>query len=230
MPGITGIQLAQMIKERKKTSQIPIIFLTAYYDEDQQVLEGYGAGAVDYLRKPVNPDILRSKVVCFAEFYRMQREIKVSNHALLAEVTERRLAQDQLRELNDRLEQRVTERTLALRASAALLQAATDNASVGLATLNRGHRYTFANPAYLRIFALPPDIVDGQQHELLAPVDAKQIMPLLHQAFAGERSNCELSPPKNRWRKIRPLFGCLRARTQPRRRCGRRCCRSRRHH
>src|SRR6516225_4544889 len=60
MPGVTGIELAQMIKERKKTSQIPIIFLTAYYNEDQHVLEGYSAGAVDYLHKPVNADILRS--------------------------------------------------------------------------------------------------------------------------------------------------------------------------
>ena len=65
-----------MIKERKKTAQIPIIFLTAYYNEDQHVLEGYGAGAVDYLHKPVNPDILRSKVAVFAELYRMQREIR----------------------------------------------------------------------------------------------------------------------------------------------------------
>src|SRR6185437_9019252 len=71
MPGVTGIELARMIKERKKTALIPIIFLTAYYNEDQHVLDGYGAGAVDYLHKPVNPDILRSKVAVFAELYRM---------------------------------------------------------------------------------------------------------------------------------------------------------------
>src|ERR1700678_1217664 len=61
MPGMTGFELAQMIKERKKTARVPIIFLTAYYNEDQHVLEGYGTGAVDYLRKPVNPPILRRK-------------------------------------------------------------------------------------------------------------------------------------------------------------------------
>jgi response regulator RpfG family c-di-GMP phosphodiesterase len=153
MPGVTGIELAQMIKERKKTSQIPIIFLTAYYTEDQHVLQGYGAGAVDYLHKPVNPDILRSKVAVFAELYRMQREIKVSNHTLVAEVTERRQAQQQLRELNDKLEQRVLDRTVALRTSAALLQAATDSASVGLSTLDRSLRHTFANPAYAEVLA-----------------------------------------------------------------------------
>jgi PAS domain S-box-containing protein len=193
MPGVTGIELAQMIKERKKTSQIPIIFLTAYYNEDQHVLQGYGAGAVDYLHKPVNPDILRSKVAVFAELYRMQREIKVSNHALLAEVTERRQAQRQLRELNDKLEQRVLDRTLALRTSTALLQAATDNASVGLSTLDRSLRHTFANPAYCRIFGLPQDIVGGQPHELLTATDAEQILPLLHRALAGQRESCELS-------------------------------------
>ena len=47
MPGMTGFELAQMIKERKKTAGVPIIFLTAYFNEDQHVLEGYGTGAVD---------------------------------------------------------------------------------------------------------------------------------------------------------------------------------------
>ena len=70
MPGMTGFELAHMIKERKKTAQVPIIFLTAYYNEDQHVLEGYGTGAVDYLHKPVNPAILRSKVAVFAELHR----------------------------------------------------------------------------------------------------------------------------------------------------------------
>src|SRR4029077_11191438 len=175
MPGVTGIELARMIKERKKTAQIPIIFLTAYYNEDQHVMEGYGAGAVDYLHKPINPDILRSKVAVFAELYRMQREIRQSNQALVAEVTERRRAQEQLRELNNTLEHRVVERTRALRASAALLQTATDNASVGLVTLDRGLRYTFANPAYCRIFGVLDSIIGRHPTEVLAPTYAEQI-------------------------------------------------------
>ena len=78
MPGMTGFELAQMIKERKKTARVPIIFLTAYYNEDQHVLEGYGSGAVDYLHKPVNPPVLRSKVAVFAELHRKSREVEVS--------------------------------------------------------------------------------------------------------------------------------------------------------
>ena len=93
---------------------MPIIFLTAYYNEDQHVLEGYVTGAVDYLHKPVNPAILRSKVAVFAELHRKNREVAMANSALLAEVTERRRAEERLRELNETLEQRVAERTDAL--------------------------------------------------------------------------------------------------------------------
>ncbi|HUR20423.1 MAG TPA: response regulator [Vicinamibacterales bacterium] len=115
MPGMTGFELAEVIKKRKKTAQVPIIFLTAYYSEDQHVLEGYGSGAVDYLHKPVNPQILRSKVAVFAELHRKNRDVALANSALLEEVKERRKAEEQLRQLNETLEQRVVERTEELR-------------------------------------------------------------------------------------------------------------------
>ena len=111
LPGLTGFELAQMIRERKKNSEIPIIFLTAYYNEDQHVIEGYDSGAVDYLHKPINPAILRSKVAVLVELYLKQRELENANRRLVAEVAERRLAQQQLYELNNTLEQKVLERT-----------------------------------------------------------------------------------------------------------------------
>lgn len=114
MPGMSGFELAEMIKERKKTARVPIIFLTAYYNEDRHVLAGYEIGAVDYLHKPVNAPILRSKVAVFAELHRKNREVAQANRALLAEVAERRRTEEQLRELNETLEQRVTERREAM--------------------------------------------------------------------------------------------------------------------
>ncbi len=117
MPSVTGFELAQLIKTRKKTSRVPIIFLTAYYNEDQHVIEGYDTGAVDYLHKPVNPAILRSKVAVFAELHRKSRELGTTNTALLAEVTERRRAEEQLRDLADTLENRIAERTQSLQLS-----------------------------------------------------------------------------------------------------------------
>jgi PAS domain S-box-containing protein len=127
MPGMTGFELAQMIKKRKRTAHVPIIFLTAYYNEDQHVLEGYGTGAVDYLHKPVNPGILRSKVSVFAELHRRNRECGIANRSLLAEVTERHRIEEQLRVLNDTLEQRVMERTDALRESEARFRELADS-------------------------------------------------------------------------------------------------------
>ena len=115
MPGTTGFELAQMIRQRKKTSNVPIIFLTAYFNDDEHVIEGYDSGAVDYLHKPINPAILRSKVTVLVELHLKQRQLESTNRALLAEVMERRLIQEQLRDLNETLEQRVIERTEAHR-------------------------------------------------------------------------------------------------------------------
>ncbi len=123
MPGMTGFELATLIRQRKKTEQVPIIFLTAYYNEDQHILEGYGTGAVDYLHKPVNPIILRSKVAVFADLHRKSRALEFANRALVAEVTERREAQTKLHELNATLERRVAERTASLLEQSKLEQA-----------------------------------------------------------------------------------------------------------
>ena len=116
MPEMTGFELAQMIKKRKKTSHVPIIFLTAYYNQDQHVLEGYGTGAVDYLQKPVNPTVLRSKVSGLRRVgTRRNGSAPWPTRALLSEVANRRRIEEQLRDLNVTLEERVIERTNALR-------------------------------------------------------------------------------------------------------------------
>jgi signal transduction histidine kinase len=135
MPGMTGLELAKIIKDRKKTSRIPIIFLTAYYNDDLHVLDGYGSGAVDYLHKPVNSVILRSKVAVFAEMHLRTRESELANRALIAEIAERRRVEHELRELNNTLELRVAERTVALRKSEEVLKDADQRKDEFLATL-----------------------------------------------------------------------------------------------
>ena len=135
MPGMSGFELAHMIKERRKTARIPIIFLTAYYNEDQHVLEGYTSGAVDYLHKPVNPAVLRSKVAIFAELHRKNQALEQANSALVVEIAERRLAESRLGELNATLDRRVTERTEALHTSETQLRDANRRKDEFLATL-----------------------------------------------------------------------------------------------
>jgi PAS domain S-box-containing protein len=86
MPGMTGLELAKTIKARKKTANVPIIFLTAYLDDNQQIIEGYETGAIDYLNKPINPAILRSKVAGFMQSYQERRNLEAINRTLAAVV------------------------------------------------------------------------------------------------------------------------------------------------
>lgn len=100
MPEMNGIELARAIKERQKTRDVPIIFLSAHHDAEGDILSGYGAGAVDYVTKPLNVAILRSKVAVFAELYRRNRELKLANAALQSEIAERRVVEAALQEAN----------------------------------------------------------------------------------------------------------------------------------
>jgi PAS domain S-box-containing protein len=114
MPGTDGPELARLIKQRKRSQHVPILFLTAHTLDEQGVLEAYGAGGVDFLSKPVNPDILRSKIAVFGDLYRTTRQLASTVEALNAEVAERQRAQDELRLAKDELETRVLERTAEL--------------------------------------------------------------------------------------------------------------------
>ncbi len=151
LPDMTGFELAAAIKQRKKTSGVPIIFLTAYYDKDQHALEGYETGAVDFLHKPVNPAVLRSKVSVFADLHRKNRAIALANVALSDEVLVRRRAEEQLRELNETLEQRVIERTEALRRADQKLQTMMSSITDGLLMLDREWHFTYCNEQGARL-------------------------------------------------------------------------------
>jgi PAS domain S-box-containing protein len=114
MPGMNGIELAMLIKQRKRSQDVPILFLTAHSVNDDDILRGYGVGAVDYLSKPINAEILRSKVGVFVEAFRKARALADLNDALQREVAQREAAQAALQIANQGLEQRVQDRTAAL--------------------------------------------------------------------------------------------------------------------
>lgn len=82
MPGIDGLETAQLIRGREKSRDTPIIFLTANSTGVRHLTRGYSLGAVDYIVKPVEPDILRSKVNVFVDLYRKNREIHRQAHLL----------------------------------------------------------------------------------------------------------------------------------------------------
>jgi signal transduction histidine kinase len=76
MPGMNGFEVAEIIKSRERSRTIPIIFLSAISKEDAYVFKGYSMGAVDYVFKPFNPDVLRSKVAVFVDLFMKQGEIQ----------------------------------------------------------------------------------------------------------------------------------------------------------
>jgi signal transduction histidine kinase len=82
MPGIDGFETARLIRGRERSRLTPIIFLTAEADQMNQVFRGYEVGAVDYLQKPVIPEILKSKVSVFVDLHRKSERLKESEDKL----------------------------------------------------------------------------------------------------------------------------------------------------
>jgi signal transduction histidine kinase len=110
MPDLNGFETATIIYERDRLKNIPIIFITAHdYDEDY-MFKGYKMGGVDYISKPVNPQLLRVKVGVFVELYRKnhqlmlhERKLISANRSLQNEIEERRASEEKVRLLNEQL-------------------------------------------------------------------------------------------------------------------------------
>jgi PAS domain S-box-containing protein len=78
MPGLDGVETVELIKQRRRNEDVSVIFLTGAGDDVEQVTRGYSAGAIDYIVKPVDPDVLRSKVAVLLELQRKNAELRES--------------------------------------------------------------------------------------------------------------------------------------------------------
>jgi signal transduction histidine kinase len=110
MPDLNGFETAAIIYERDKLKNIPIIFITAHNYDEEIIFKGYRSGGVDYIYKPINPDLLRVKVGVFVELYRknqqlMQHEKKLMaiNRSLQKEIEERKASEEEVKLLNEKL-------------------------------------------------------------------------------------------------------------------------------
>ena len=96
MPGLDGFETAELIKQRERTRHIPILFLTAISKDRRHVFRGYETGAVDYIFKPFDAEILRSKVAVFIELHEQRQELSRHEELLrLREVAELRAESEQ---------------------------------------------------------------------------------------------------------------------------------------
>ncbi|HZS49502.1 MAG TPA: response regulator [Bryobacterales bacterium] len=115
MPGMDGLETAALIRQRERSRHTPIIFVTAYRD-DEKAIQGYDLGAVDYLIKPIQPEILKSKVAVFIDLAKKNQLLKghaqlleSKNQELEAAIRQRKEAEEEVRVLNRRLEDRLAE-------------------------------------------------------------------------------------------------------------------------
>jgi signal transduction histidine kinase len=90
MPGMSGLELAELMRGSERTRSVPIIFLTADTSEDARAFRGYEAGAVDFLVKPIDSQLLRSKVGVFVELARQRQQLaaQVEEHRKLLRTSE----------------------------------------------------------------------------------------------------------------------------------------------
>ncbi|MCD8511206.1 MAG: response regulator [Bacillus sp. (in: Bacteria)] len=82
MPGLSGFETAELIKERENSKHIPIIFITAISKTNEHVDNGYLKGAVDYIFKPFNPNVLKSKVAVFVDIFKKQKVLEQRHEEL----------------------------------------------------------------------------------------------------------------------------------------------------
>ncbi|WP_417941681.1 response regulator [Flavobacterium sp. RS13.1] len=104
MPGLDGFEVVKILSGNKKTKDIPVIFLSALNIEKKYIFKGYETGAVEYITKPVDSDLLILKVKTFLKIYEQQNQLKEMKELLSKEIKIRKEAQDNL-------EIKITERT-----------------------------------------------------------------------------------------------------------------------
>src|SRR6218665_3097357 len=85
MPGLNGFELAELMRGNERPRRIPIILVPAGTADGQRRFRGYEAGAVDFIQKPIEPDILRSKVDVFFELYRQRQQLAAQRDQLAAQ-------------------------------------------------------------------------------------------------------------------------------------------------
>ena len=173
MPGLNGFETARIIKSRERTKYIPIIFLTAISKEEAYVFEGYSVGAVDYIFKPFQPEILRSKVAAFVDLFLRQRKL-AEQEALLRESERRELELRHMRELWQ---------------SEARFREIVTSAMDAIVRLDADGQITVFNEAAERMFCTPASEAIGSKIERFFPEGSGTLEQLL--SSAGEPSTSQ---------------------------------------
>jgi signal transduction histidine kinase/FixJ family two-component response regulator len=151
MPGLDGYETAGLIRQRKRSEHIPIIFITANVANDQAASKGYSLGAVDYINAPVIPEILKAKVAVFVELFRINRKVKLQAKAMRSYTLDLELA-------NRKLESRSRE----LQTSRESFRNIVEKNAEGIAVVDAAGTIRFANAAFGNMLGDPPGGLVGR--------------------------------------------------------------------
>jgi PAS domain S-box-containing protein len=162
MPGMNGFETARLVRARDRSKHIPILFLTAHGSELAQIYQGYSVGAVDYLIKPIDPDVVKAKVAVFVDLFRKTRQLERQ--------------QEQLRAA-ERLKSEIL-----LRESAEQYDVTFEQAGVGILHVGLDGRLLKVNPHFSELSGYSErDALSCGLSELLHPEDAGAALAALEQ-------------------------------------------------
>jgi diguanylate cyclase (GGDEF)-like protein/PAS domain S-box-containing protein len=156
MPGIDGYETAKLIKARAKNKDTPIIFITAINQDPEHVFAGYAVGAIDYIFKPFDPDVLKSKVDSFVELYANNKKM-VMQTLLLNEKTK------ELEQVNNELSLIASK----LQRAEALARVIGETSMDTMITFDASHSIMTINPAVLPMFGYQIEQIIDEKVDLL---------------------------------------------------------------
>ncbi|MBW3636851.1 MAG: response regulator, partial [Armatimonadetes bacterium] len=189
MPGLDGFETTTLIKERERTRHIPIIFVTAISKEQNYIFQGYSAGAVDYISKPFDPVILRSKVMVFIELWAKTEQIKQQAEMLRRnEQLESEREKEQLElDLKRSHLAEIAESQADLERFKATLDATLDGVSI----FDASHlRYSYVNQGALKQLGYEREEMLGMSAlDVKRQYDEKKFRRLLKPLLAGQKQS-----------------------------------------
>ncbi|OPX86945.1 MAG: Sporulation kinase A [Pelotomaculum sp. PtaB.Bin104] len=148
MPGLNGFETAKLIRQRKKSQNIPIVFITAINQANEYVIQGYQLGATDYIIKPVHPDTLRLKVQGYVKNYKARETLEGLVRERTAELIS---ANKKLVAANKKIND--------------IIESITD----GFIALDHSRRFTYVNKEASRIFEQSPEKLIGRHITEVVP-------------------------------------------------------------
>jgi PAS domain S-box-containing protein len=170
MPGMDGFETARLIKAREKTRDTPILFISATSRDIIDQFEGYSAGAIDYLVKPITPAIVKAKIAGFVRIFQNNRQLEAQRNQL-------RQQKLQLEAVNSKL----LKVTYELSTEEAISRMIFDTSIDGMFTFDGSGTILSVNPAMGRLFGYPSIEIKGRSAVTLLP----NLMDMRRQALAA---------------------------------------------